>query len=117
MTVLLQTKARNAWTTPYAFESTVGLLGVSLSATTSSGTSSRTALVGQGNGLILTNTSAVVICVALGDSNVTATASYLPILPLTQVDVSLPPDDTVTHVAAVSLSSSGVLLVHRGYGI
>lgn len=108
--------ARSAWLSDYPFETPNGGLGVALSCTTSSGTSSRTALVGSGTVVMLTNVSDVVAYVALGDSSVTATTSYFPVLPGTKEIVTISGDLTVTHAAGITGSSTATVLVHRGYG-
>lgn len=108
--------ARSAWLSDYPFESVNGGLGVVLSCTTSSGTSSRTALVGTGSVVMITNVSDVVAYIALGDSSVTATTSYFPILPGTKEVVSVSSDITATHVAGITGSGTATVLVHKGHG-
>ena len=111
-----QRDARSAWLSDYPFESLNGGLGVSLSCTTSSGSSSRTALVGTGSVLLLANVGEVTIYVAWGDSSVTATTSYFPVLPQTKEIISLNLDSTITHVAGITSTGTATLLVHRGFG-
>jgi hypothetical protein len=108
-----QREARAAWISAYPFESANGCLGVAISATTSS---SRAALVGSGNVLVLTNVGDVTVYVALGDSSITATTSYYPILPGTKETMTLPDDGSLTYVAGITASGSATLLAHRGFG-
>lgn len=108
--------ARAAWVSDYPFESVNGGLGVSLACTTTSGTSSRTALVGSGPVVMLTNTGSSTAFIALGDSSITATTSYYPVLPGTKEIITLNQDTTPTHVAGITDSGSSTVLVHRGYG-
>lgn len=112
-----QQEAKAAWTSSYPFDSANGGLGVRLACTTSSGTSSRTALVGTGNVMIFTNVGDVVAYVAWGDSSIVATTSYFPVMPGDQLPpVTIPDDGSVTHVAGITESGSADLLVHRGWG-
>lgn len=111
-----QRDARSAFLSDYAFESQNGGLGVSLSCTSSSGTSSRTALVGSGSVLMLTNVSDVVAYVAWGDSSVAATASYYPLLPGTKEIVTISQEIAVTHIAGITASGTATVLAHKGYG-
>ena len=111
-----QRDARSAWLSDYPFETTNGGMGVVLSCTTSSGTSSRTALVGTGSVVMITNVSDVVAYIALGDSSVTATTAYFPILPGTKEILTLSGDITVTHAAGITGSSTATVLVHKGHG-
>lgn len=108
--------ARSAWLSDYPFESVNGGLGVALACTTTSGTSSRTALVGSGSVIIVTNVSDVTAYIAIGDSSVTATTSYYPILPLTKETLTLSAENTATHAAGITGSGSATVLIHKGYG-
>lgn len=111
-----QREARSAWLSDFPFESTNGGLGVSLACTTTSGTSSRTALVGIGNTVMLTNTGSVTAYVAFGTSSVVATTAYYPVLPGSKEILSLSDETAPTHVAAITDSGTTTLLVHKGYG-
>lgn len=111
-----QRDARSAWLSDYPFDSQNNGLGVVLSCTTSSGTSSRTALVGTGGVLMLTNVSDVVAYVAFGDSSITATTAYYPVLPGTKEVITLSTESTITHVAGITSSGTATVLAHRGYG-
>lgn len=111
-----QRDARSAWLSDYPFETPNGGLGIVLSCTTSSGTSSRTALVGSGSVVMVTNVSDVVAYVALGDSSVTATTAYFPILPGTKEILTVSGDLTITHAAGITGSGSATVLVHKGHG-
>lgn len=111
-----QRDARSAWLSDYPFESVNGGLGIALACTTSSGTSSRTALVGTGSVLMFTNVSDVVAYVAWGDSSVTATTSYFPVLPGTKEVVTISTESTITHVAGITGSGTATVLVHKGHG-
>lgn len=111
-----QREAKNAWTSAYPFESLTSGLGVRLSCTTTSGTTSRTALVGTGNMMILTNEGDVTVYVAWGTSSVVATTSYYPILAGTKEAVSLPADDSATHIAAITATGTATLFAHKGFG-
>lgn len=114
-----QQQARQYWITPYAFEPSGGGLGVSLACTTSSGTSSRTALVGTGNAFVISNTGDVWAHIAFGDGSVVATTAYMPIPPGTSVTVSVnaPREVEWTHVAGITASGSTTLQISRGFGI
>lgn len=109
-----QQNARATWTSPYPFELLNGGLGLSLSCT---GTSARAALVGEGNAIVITNTSAYWVWVAFGTSSVVATASYFPIPPGTQLTVMLAQGDTSTHVAGITGGATATINVHRGHGV
>ncbi len=111
-----QRDARNAWASDYPFESQNNGLGISLACTTTSGTSSRTALVGSGTVMMFTNVSTDTAYVAWGYSSITATTSYYPILPGTKEVVTISGDSTITHVAGITSSWTATILVHRGYG-
>lgn len=111
-----QREARSAWLSDYPFESQTGGVGVSLSCTTSSGTSSRSALVGSGSVLMITNVSTDTAYIAWGDSSVTATTACYPILPGSKEVLTLSNDTDTTHVAGTTLSGTAIVLVHRGYG-
>jgi len=110
-----QRDARQNWISAYPFELITGGLGVSLSCSTSS---TRAALVGIGNALVVTNSGTVTAWMALGTSTITATTSYMPILAGTVSIFTIPADelDSVTHVAAITSSGTTTLNVNRGYG-
>ena len=112
-----QRDARSAWLSDYPFESQNGGLGVSLACTTSSG-STRAALVGSGSVLMLTNVSTETAYIAWGDSSITATTSYFPLLPGTKEIVTLSTEGgtSTTHVAGITASGTATVIVHRGYG-
>lgn len=111
--------ARSYWITPFAFQPSGGGLGVSLALTTTSGSSSRTALVGIGNTFAISNTGDVWAHVALGDSSVVATTAYMPIPPGTTVTISLNDDRETawTHVAGITASGTTTIQISRGFGI
>lgn len=114
-------QARAYWITPYAFEPSGGGLGVSLACTTTSGTSSRTALVGTGNTFVVSNTGSVWAHVAFGSSTVVATTAYMAIPPGTSVTISLVAPDRGTtewtHVAGITTAGSTTIQITRGFGI
>lgn len=111
-------QARAYWITPYAFEPSGGGLGVSLACTTTSGTSSRTALVGEGNSFAISNTGEVWGHVAFGASSVVATTACLAIPPGTTITISLVARNTEwTHVAGITAIGSTTLQITRGFGI
>ena len=111
-------QARAYWITPYAFEPSGGGLGVSLECTTTSGTSSRTALVGEGNSFVIANTGSVPAHVAFGDSSVVATTSYMVINAGTTATISLIARGTEwTHVAGITASGTATVQITRGFGI
>jgi hypothetical protein len=112
-----QDQAKNAWTTPYAFESMNGGLGRRLTPGTGTGTSSRVTLLGEGNALSLHNKGSVTVYVAWGNSSVVATTAHWGVDPGVKEVVSLPKDGSATHVAAITDTGESVVLVHRGYGI
>lgn len=114
-------QARAYWITPYPFEPSGGGLGVSLSCTTTSGTSSRTALVGTGNTFVISNTGEVWGFVAFGDSSIAATTAYMAIPPGASVTISLVAPDRGatewTHVAGITASGTTTIQISRGFGI
>lgn len=111
-------QARAYWITPYAFEPSGGGLGVSLSCTTTSGTSSRTALVGEGNSFVLSNTGDVWGHVAFGSGTVEATTAYMAIPPGASVTISVNARATEwTHVAGITASGTTTIQISRGFGI
>lgn len=113
-----QQQARAYWITPYAFEPSGGGLGISLACTTTSGTSSRTALVGEGNSFVISNTGSVWAHVAFGSSTIVATTACMAVPPGTCLTVSLNPRDTDwTHAAGITASSTTTLQITRGFGI
>lgn len=114
-----QQQARQYWITPYPFEPSGGGLGVSLSCTTSSGTSSRTALAGTGNTFVISNTGNEWGHVAFGDSSVVATTAYMAIPPGASVTVSVnaPREVEWTHVAGITASGTTTIQISRGFGV
>lgn len=111
-------QARAYWITPYAFEPSGGGLGVSLACGTATGTSSRTALVGEGNSFVISNKGAVWVHVAFGNSSVVATTAYLAIPPCTTTTISLVARaDEWTHVAGITASGTTTIQITRGFGI
>lgn len=105
--------ARQAFVSYYPFESPNGGLGVSLALTTTSGTTSRTALVGEGVQVLITNKGQFAAHIAFGDSTVVATTAWTCILPGIPYTLTLPP--LATHVAGVADSDTTVQIT-RGYG-
>lgn len=116
-TASTQQQARATWVTPYAFEPSGGGLGINMAATTTSGTSSRTALVGSGNVICVSNEGLVGAFLALGDSSVTATTSCLYLQPGTTQTFALSEIATPTHAAVITRSSSTNIQITRGYGV
>jgi len=112
-------QARAYWITPFPFQPAGGGLGVSLACTTSSGTSSRTALVGAGNTFVICNTGSVWGHVAFGNSSVVATTAWMAIPPGTTVTISLndPKETEWTHVAGITAAGSTTIQISRGFGI
>jgi hypothetical protein len=111
-------QARSYWLTPYAFEPSGGGLGISLSCGAATGTSSRTALVGEGNSFVISNTGSVWGHVAFGSSTVVATTAYLGIPPGTTVTISLNARNTEwTHAAGITSTGTTTLQISRGFGI
>jgi hypothetical protein len=111
-------QARAYWITPYAFEPSGGGLGISLACTSSSGTSSRTALVGEGNSFVISNTGSVWAHIAFGTSSIVATTAYMAIPPGTCVTISLNARNTEwTHAAGITESGTTTLQITRGFGI
>jgi hypothetical protein len=111
-------QARAYWITPYAFEPSGGGLGVSLACTTSSGTTSRTALVGEGNSFVVSNLGTVWGHIAFGTSAVVATTAYCAIPPGTSITLSLNARDTEwTHASGITTSGTTTLQITRGFGI
>lgn len=111
-------QARSYWLTPYAFEPSGGGLGVSLACGAATGTSSRTALVGEGNSFVISNTGSVWAHVAFGDSAIVATTAYMAIPPGTSVTISLIARGTEwTHVAGITASGTATIQITRGFGV
>ncbi len=104
-------EAEVAYVSRYPFALTSGL-GISLACSAS--TTAATALVGRGTVLVLTNIGSVVAMLALGTGSVAATTAYFPVLPGTQITVSV--SDLITHAAAITVSGTTTLLIHRGFG-
>jgi hypothetical protein len=91
---------------------------VSLPCTTSSGTTSRTALVGEGNTFVVSNKGDLWAHVAFGTSTIVATTAYYAIPPGTSVTLSLNARDTEwTHAAGITASGNTTLQITRGFGI
>lgn len=112
-------QARAYWITPYAFEASGGGLGVSLSCTTSSGTSSRTALVGEGNSFVINNMGSTWVHLAFGNSAVVATTAHLAIPPGIPVTISVNTRSGAewTHVAGITSLSTTTIQITRGFGV
>ena len=112
-------QARAYWITPFAFQPSGGGLGVSIACTSSSGTSSRTALVGQGNTFVISNTGDVWGHVAFGDSSIVATTAWMGVPPGTVLTISLNDDREPpwTHVAGITASGSTTIQISRGFGV
>lgn len=111
-------QARAYWITPYAFEPSGGGLGVSLSCGTTTGTSSRAALVGEGNSFVISNGGSAPAHIAFGNSSVVATTAYLLIQPGSTVTISLNTRaDEWTHVAGITSSGTATVQITRGFGI
>jgi hypothetical protein len=114
-------QARAYWITPYAFEPSGGGLGVSLACTTSTGASSRTALVGTGNSFVVSNTGDVWGHVAFGDGTIVATTAYFAIPPGTSVTISLVATDRGTaewtHAAGITAAGTTTIQISRGFGV
>lgn len=114
--------ARNAYASPYPFEPSNGALGILMSATSSSGTSSRMALVGAGHTLIISSTNGSVDAhLALGDSSVVATTSHAVIHPGETLSWTLPAERegsiSPTHAAVITISGTVNIQITRGYGV
>lgn len=114
-----QQQARQYWITPYAFEPSGGGLGVSLALTTTSGVSSRTALVGTGNSFVISNTGNDWAHIAFGDSSIVATTACMAIPPGASVTISLngPRETEWTHVAGITASGTTTIQISRGFGV
>ncbi len=111
-------QARAYWITPYAFEPSGGGLGISLACDTTSGTTSRTALVGEGHTFVINNTGSSIAHVAFGTSSIVATTAYMAIFPGTPVTISINARDTEwTHAAGITASGSTTIQISRGFGI
>lgn len=114
---LIQTDAMKKFASVYPFEPSGGGLGVVLTCTDNSGSSSRLALVGAGPVIVLTNTGQITGFFAYGTSSIVATTAHFPVLPDTQWAISIPQDGTVTHVAGITSGEEGTTLsVHLGTG-
>lgn len=111
-------QARSYWITPYAFEPSGGGLGVSLSCGAATGTSSRTALVGEGNSFVISNTGNLWAHIAFGSSSVIATTACMAILPGATVVISLNARSPEwTHVAGITAAGTTTIQISRGFGI
>ena len=111
-------QARAYWITPYPFEPSGGGLGVSLACTTTSGTSNRAALVGEGNSFVVSNTGSAWGHIAFGDSSIAATTAYMPVPPDTTVVISLNARSPEwTHVAGITAAGTTTIQITRGFGI
>lgn len=86
--------------------------GVLVASVTSTSASSSLRSRDEGNGqIVVTNLGSVTIYVRAGDSSVTATTADYPVLPLTQVVLSLKTADTyIAYVTASSSSSAHIIL-------
>ena len=111
-----QRDAGSAWVSGFPFLIKNGGIGATAACTSSSGTSSRTALVGEGNVLMLTNDGDVTIYVAWGSSSIVATTAFFPLLAGTKEPVSIPEGETITHFAGITAAGTSTLVVQRGYG-
>lgn len=108
----IQTDARQSFASLYPFEPSNGGVGVALAcAPTASAL-----LVGNGPICMLTNTGNVVGFITLGDANVAPLTSGIPVLPGTQVTISVPQDGSVTHAAGMVATGSTTISVHLGFG-
>lgn len=112
-----QREARIAHLTPYPFESRNGGLGIRLTCDASSGTTSRTALVGSGYVAVVCNTGDVTAYVAFGTSSIVATTSYYPVLPGTKEVIVLSEGEGITHAAGITASGSTYVSVCLGFGV
>lgn len=111
-----QRDARVSYLSAYPFESRNNWLGIALACTSSSGTSSRTAMVGSGSVVTICNTGTVTAFVALGTSSVTATTACYPILPGTKEILSVSEGESMDYAAGITASGTTTLSIHRGYG-
>lgn len=74
-----------------------------------------TTLAGGGDSIVVTNTTNSLAYVRFGaEPSLTATLSDMPILPASQVILSV--NSLITYVAAFSPSGTGVVLFSRGDG-
>jgi len=126
MSATVPNDAFHNWVTPYAFVSGVNFQGKRIDVTTAA--SAPVQLQGAGNSVVLTNIGnplptepqfACYVCIA--DTATAATNSCYPILPGTQVVLSLPSDGTgKTHLGMwISAIGDGAttLLANVGYGV
>ncbi len=108
--------AETAYVSAYPFALTTGL-GISLACSTAS--TAATALVDGGRRktvLTVTNIGDVTGMIALGLSDMgAATTSHFPILPGTQVALSVDPA-LVTHARGITVSGATTILIHMGFG-
>ncbi len=112
-------QARAYWITPFPFQPSGGGLGISLTCTTSSG-SSRTALVGTGNTFVIANIGDAWGHIAFGNSSVTATTACMAIPPGTCITISLnDPKDSAewTYAAGITTAGTTTLQITRGFGV
>lgn len=106
--------ARNAFVSAYPFEIMNGGLGVLLSAGPATGASSRLSLVGEGAQVLVSNLGTTVAHLAFGNSGVTATTSYIAIMPGIPYTLTIAAD--ATHVAGITSLSTTTIQISRGYG-
>lgn len=102
--------ARQAFISYYPFEMVNGGLGVSMAVST---TSSRVALVGEGQQVIITNLGSATAHLFFGDDTAVATTACIAILPGYPYTLTIPVG--ATYVAGIALSATTVQ-ISRGYG-
>lgn len=126
MSATVPNDAFHNWVTPYPFVSDVEFDGIRINVTTAA--SSPIPLLGAGNSVLLTNvgdplpTSPQFTCyVCVAATAKSAALTHIPVLPGTQVILSLKSDGTgktrIGQFISVIGDGTTTLLAHVGYGV
>ncbi len=112
--------ARQTFVSVYPFELLNGGLGVPLSLTTTSGTSSRMALPeGGSEQMLVSNVGPYTAFLRFGNSSVEATTACVAIFPGIPYTLTLGEDESAdmpTHVAGITLTGTAFVQICRGHG-
>lgn len=100
--------------TPFPFKPSGG---ASLACTGSTGS---VALAGTGEQVLVTNAGSAAVYIEMGASAVTATTAGLPVLPGTQVLLTIPESSAgtrATHLAGITDGNSVTIKAYTGWGL